>query len=57
MLLVAHVVATAILWSTSPYGDVSVARKSKHRLTSLAISGVLIVLISSYLRSLTLRGL
>jgi hypothetical protein len=57
MLLVAHVVATAILWSTSPYGDVSVARKSKHRLTSLAISGLLIVLISSYLRSMTLRGL
>ncbi len=57
MLLVAHVAATAILWSTSPYGDVSVARKSKHRLTSLTISGLAIVLISAYLRSLTQRGL
>lgn len=57
MLLAAHLIATAILWSTSPYGDVSVARKSKHRLTSASISGLAIVLIAAYLRSLTLRGL
>jgi hypothetical protein len=55
--LAAHLIATAILWSTSPYGDVSVARKSKHRLTSASISGLAIVLIAAYLRSLTLRGL
>lgn len=57
MLLVAHVLATAVLWATSPYGDVSVAGKSKRRLLSLTISGLLIVLISAYLRSLTLSGL
>lgn len=57
MLLVAHIAATGILWATSPYGDVTVAGKSKHRLTSIAISGFIIVLISAYLRSLTLSGL
>ena len=57
MLLVAHILATAILWATSPYGDVTVAGKSKRRLISLAISGLIVVLISAYLRSLTLSGL
>lgn len=57
MLLAAHFIATAILWVTSPYGDVSVARKSKHRLMSASISGLAIVLIAAYLRSLTQRGL
>jgi hypothetical protein len=57
MLLVAHVLATGILWGTSPHGDVTAGGKSKHRLTSLFLSGVLIVLISAYLRSLTQRGL
>jgi uncharacterized membrane protein len=57
MLLVAHILATAILWGTSPYGDVTVAGKSKHRLGSMLISGLLVVAISAYLRSLTLRGL
>lgn len=57
MLLAAHFIATAILWSTSPYGDVSVARKSKHRLISASISGLAIVLVAAYLKSLTQRGL
>ena len=57
MLLVAHIVSAAILWVTSPYGDVTVAGKSKRRLASIAISGLVVVLISAYLRSLTQRGL
>jgi hypothetical protein len=57
MLLVAHMLASAILWATSPYGDVTVAGKGKHRLFSIAVSGVIVVLISAYLRSLTLSGL
>jgi len=57
MLLAAHFIATAILWATSPYGDVSVARKSKHRLISASISGLAIVLVAAYLKSLTQRGL
>jgi uncharacterized membrane protein len=57
MLLVAHIFSAAILWVTSPYGDVRVAGKSKHRLVSVAISGLIVVLISAYLRSLTQQGL
>lgn len=57
MLFVAHIVASAILWATSPYGDVTVAGKSKRRLFSIAISGIIVVFISAYLRSLTQRGL
>jgi hypothetical protein len=57
MLLVAHIFSAAILWVTSPYGDVRVAGKSKHRLVSIAISGLIVVLISAYLRSLTQQGL
>jgi hypothetical protein len=57
MLLVAHMLSSAILWATSPYGDVTVAGKGKHRLLSIAIAGVIVVLISAYLRSLTLQGL
>jgi uncharacterized membrane protein len=57
MLLVAHIFSAAILWVTSPYGDVRVAAKSKHRLVSVAISGLIVVLISAYLRSLTQQGL
>jgi len=57
MLFVAHILASAILWATSPYGDVAVAGKSKRRLLSISISGLLAVLISAYLRSLTLSGL
>lgn len=57
MLLVAHILASAILWATSPYGEVQVAGKSKRRLGSIAISGFIVVLISAYLRSLSLRGL
>lgn len=57
MLLVAHIVASAILWATSPYGDVTVDGRAKRRFASIAISGIVVVLISAYLRSLTLRGL
>ncbi|HEX4771813.1 MAG TPA: hypothetical protein VH351_13330 [Bryobacteraceae bacterium] len=57
MLLVAHLAATAILWATSPYGDVTVNNKRKKRLLSVTISGLVIIAISAYLRSLTLRGL
>jgi uncharacterized membrane protein len=57
MLLVLHLLATAILWSTSPFGDVTVGGKSKHRLLSMTISGLAVVLISAYLRSLTQQGL
>jgi uncharacterized membrane protein len=57
MLFVAHILASAILWGTSPYGDVTIAGKSKQRLASMLISGLLVVAISAYLRSLTLRGL
>jgi hypothetical protein len=57
MLLVAHIFSAAILWVTSPYGDVRIAGKSKHRLMSIAISGLIVVLISAYLRSLTQQGL
>ena len=56
-LLVLHVVATAILWSTSAYKDAAAIGKSKRRLISMLISGFLIVLISAYLRSLSQRGL
>jgi uncharacterized membrane protein len=57
MLFVAHIVASAILWATSPYGDVTVGGKSKRRLLSIAVSGIIVVFISAYLRSLTQRGL
>jgi uncharacterized membrane protein len=57
MLLVAHILVSAVLWATSPYGDVTVAGKSKRRLLSIAISGLIVVLISAYLRSLSLAGL
>jgi uncharacterized membrane protein len=57
MLLVAHIISAAILWATSPYGDVKVGGKSKRRLVSIAISGLIVVFISTYLRSLTQRGL
>ena len=57
MLLVAHILAAAVLWGTSPYGDVRVAGKSKRRLIGIVISGLIVVFISAYLRSLTQRGL
>ena len=53
MLLVLHVFATAILWATSPYN----AAKSDRRLLGIAISGLLIVFISAYLRWLSQHGL
>ena len=56
MLAVLHIYATAILWATSPYGDVDFAGKGKRRLLSITIAGMIVVFISAYLRSLTQRG-
>ncbi len=56
MLAVLHIYATAVLWATSPYGDVNFAGKGKHRLLSITIAGVIVVLISAYLRSLSMPG-
>ncbi len=57
MLFVAHILASAILWATSRYGDVTVGGKNKTRLVSIAVSGLIVVAISAYLRSLSQRGL
>lgn len=56
MLLVLHIAAAAILWALSPYGDVSVGGKAKRRLAGLAISGLAVILISNYLRWVTMHG-
>ena len=56
MLAVLHIYATVVLWATSPYGDVNFAGKNKHRLLSISIAGVILVLISAYLRSLSMPG-
>lgn len=57
MLLVAHIVSAALLWATSPYGDMTIDDRSKRRLWSVAVAGLIVVFISAYLRSLTQRGL
>jgi len=57
ILFVAHILASAILWAVSAYGDTEFGSKRKHRLLSITISGLIVVGISAYLRSLTLRGL
>lgn len=57
ILLVLHVLTTAILWGTSPYSGETSLGKSNRRLLSMVISGFLIVFISAYLRSLSQRGL
>jgi uncharacterized membrane protein len=54
MLAVLHIYATTVLLATSPYGDVEFAGKRKRRMGSIAIAGIIVVLISAYLRSLTL---
>lgn len=56
MLAVLHIYATVIIWATSPYGDVNFAGKNKHRGLSITIAGVIVVLISAYLRSLSMPG-
>jgi hypothetical protein len=56
MLLVMHVAAASVLWALSPYGDVAVGGKGKRRLAGLAISGLLVILISNYLRWLSMHG-
>jgi hypothetical protein len=57
MLLVLHILATSILWATSPYGDVAVEGKGKRRLASLVIVGFATILIGNYLRYLTAHNL
>ena len=57
MLLVLHILATGILWATSPHGDVTVEGKGNRRLAGIVISGLLAMLIAAYLRHLTLLGL
>ncbi len=57
MLLVLHILATAILWSTSAQTNAVTGSKSNRRLFSLVISGFVVVFISAYLRSLSQRGL
>jgi len=56
VLLVAHITAASVLWATMPYGEVNAAGKAKYRTLSIIVSGFLVVFISVYLRSLTLRG-
>lgn len=56
MLLVLHIYATVVLWATSPYGDVTIAGKNKRRVLSISVAGVIVVLISAYLRSLSMPG-
>jgi hypothetical protein len=56
MLAVLHFLATAILWATSPYGDIQTEGKSKRRLTGLTISGLIAIFIADYLRYLTAQG-
>jgi uncharacterized membrane protein len=57
ILLVCDVIAVAILWATSSYSDPGQERRNNRRLSHLAVAGILIVLISAYLRSLTQQGL
>jgi hypothetical protein len=56
MVAVLHILGTSVLWAVSPYGDAKVADKGKRRLASLAISGLIAILISNYLRYLTQHG-
>lgn len=56
MLAVLHIYATTILWATSPYGDVEVAGKGKRRAIGIVVAGTIVVLISAYLRSLSMPG-
>jgi hypothetical protein len=57
MLFVLHILAAAILWAVSPYGDVAVEGKGKRRLIGLVITGFIAILIADYLRYLTTHGL
>lgn len=57
MLFVLHILAAAILWSLSPYGDVAVEGQGKRRLIGLVISGFITIFIGDYLRYLTAHGL
>jgi hypothetical protein len=56
ILLVLHILASAVMWAVSPNGDVAVAGKGKRRLAGIAISGLLVILLSAVLRIMTQRG-
>lgn len=56
MLLVLHILATSIMWATSPYNDAAAEAKSKRRLAGMVISGFLAILIANYMHYLTLHG-
>jgi hypothetical protein len=57
MLLVLHILSTAILWVTSPYGDIAVGGKGKRRLAQLVIIGLITIFVGTYLHYLTSLGL
>ncbi|HXE10750.1 MAG TPA: hypothetical protein VN633_01435 [Bryobacteraceae bacterium] len=57
MLLVLHILSTAILWVTSPYGDIAVGGKGKRRLAQLVVIGFITIFIGTYLHYLTSLGL
>jgi hypothetical protein len=57
MLFVLHILASAVLWAGSPHGDIAVKAKGKRRLAGLAISGLVVILLSSVLRTMTQRGM
>jgi hypothetical protein len=56
MLLVLHILASAILWAISPSDTAAAEAKNKRRLAGMAISGFLAILIANYMHYLTLHG-
>ena len=57
MLVVLHFLTTAILWVTSPYGDVAAEGKGGRRLAGLLISGAVAIFIGTYLQYITAHQL
>ena len=57
ILAVLHILAAAVLWAGSPHGDVAVNGKGKRRLAGLAISGLIVIFLSSILRMMTQQGM
>jgi hypothetical protein len=57
ILFVLHILASAVLWAGSPHGDVAVNGKGKRRLAGLAISGLIVILLSAVLRMMTQAGM
>lgn len=56
ILLVLHILVVSVLWATSPYGDIAIDGKGKNRTTSLAIVGIITILVSTMLRTLSWMG-